>query len=416
MNDIDFDRLFTFVDRTTSKVGQQYLYDRLKKPMSEIKELRQFDRQVTFFYNQEDTRILVQMELLKLSSEKGYSVATLLADTIPEQPRWFNWLVIDVVILISSFAMSIKWPLFFVLGILIAAFNVFYLNYLNKRYILHFTNSLPQLDLLIRAAKNISKLKIPFESRHIKDSTDVFRHFQRLINLIYFGYDVKGEANIAYLPLYLFDLLKSVLLIESFTIYGLLKLIKKNQAKIDNLFRYVGVIDTAISVASLRSGEIGTCLPVFTEEVKHFSIKDGIHPLVKNCVGNTINIDKRSILLTGSNMSGKSTFLRMVSINALLSQTIYTCFAKEYRAPILNLYSSIRIDDNLFQGKSYFFQEVSVMSTLIDATDHSSQNLYVLDEIFKGTNTIERIASAKAILSYLDQKKHIVFVSTCIYQ
>lgn len=412
MNDIDFDKLFTFVDRTTSKIGQQYLYDRMKKPKFNKDELKEFDSQIAFFETEDNARLEVQMELLKLSSDNSYSVAALLGDNLLDPPGWFKWLIVDVAVLISSLVLGAKWPIFFIFALLVATFNVFYLNYLNKRYILQFTSSLPQLDILIKVAKNVSKLKIPFDNQCIGDSTQVFKRFQRLINLIYFGYQVKGDANIAYLPIYLFDLIKSLFLLESFTLYGLLKSIKKYQAKIDLLFRYIGVIDMAISTASMRSGEIETCTPVFTEDGKGLHIKDGIHPLIKGCVSNSIEINQRSILLTGSNMSGKSTFLRMVSINALLSQTLYTCFAKEYKAPPLRLYSSIRIDDNLFQGKSYFFQEVNVMSTLIDAVDQKGQNLYVLDEIFKGTNTIERIASAKAILSYLDQKNHIVFVST----
>ena len=75
-------------------------------------------------------------------------------------------------------------------------------------------------------------------------------------------------------------------------------------------------------------------------------------------------------------------------------------------------HSSIRIDDNLFQGKSYYFEEVSIMATLIAEVESSFQNLFILDEVFKGTNTIERIASAKAILSYLNRKNNIVMVAT----
>jgi DNA mismatch repair ATPase MutS len=78
----------------------------------------------------------------------------------------------------------------------------------------------------------------------------------------------------------------------------------------------------------------------------------------------------------------------------------------------LKQYSSIRIDDNLFQGKSYYFEEVSIMATLIAEVERPFQNLFILDEVFKGTNTIERIASSKAILSYLNRKNNIVIVAT----
>jgi DNA mismatch repair ATPase MutS len=111
-------------------------------------------------------------------------------------------------------------------------------------------------------------------------------------------------------------------------------------------------------------------------------------------------------------MSGKSTFLRTLALNSILAQTIYTCFADEYISPILKQFSSIRIDDNLFEGKSYYFQEVNIMASLISAVNLPQQNLFVLDEVFKGTNTVERIAAAKALLSYLNRNDNIVVVST----
>jgi DNA mismatch repair ATPase MutS len=111
-------------------------------------------------------------------------------------------------------------------------------------------------------------------------------------------------------------------------------------------------------------------------------------------------------------MSGKSTFLRTLAMNSILAQTIYTCFADEFVSPIFKQHSSIRIDDNLFDGKSYYFQEVNIMAALLAEVNSPHQNFFVLDEVFKGTNTIERIASAKAILSYLNRNNNVVIVST----
>jgi DNA mismatch repair ATPase MutS len=129
-------------------------------------------------------------------------------------------------------------------------------------------------------------------------------------------------------------------------------------------------------------------------------------------VKNDLSIKNKSILITGSNMSGKSTFLRTLAINSILAQTIYTCFSDEFTSPILKQFSSIRVDDNLFDGKSYYFQEVNIMASLLNQVEYPHQNLFVLDEVFRGTNTVERIASAKAILSYLNRKENIVVVST----
>jgi DNA mismatch repair ATPase MutS len=111
-------------------------------------------------------------------------------------------------------------------------------------------------------------------------------------------------------------------------------------------------------------------------------------------------------------MSGKSTFIRALAINSILAQTIYTCFAAEFISPVLKLFSSIRITDDLQDGKSYYFEEVNTIGVLIEASEKSFPNLFIIDEVFKGTNTIERVAAAKAILSYLNKNENIVFVSS----
>jgi DNA mismatch repair ATPase MutS len=200
--------------------------------------------------------------------------------------------------------------------------------------------------------------------------------------------------------------------VEVFTLYKLTRELENKKTSIEALFNYVGNIDASISIASLREGKGKTCRPTLVSPKKELLVKRMYHPLIENCVPNDLALSSKSILITGSNMSGKSTFLRTLTINSILAQTIYTCFADEFVSPILKQHSSIRIDDNLFDGKSYYFQEVNIMASLLSEVDSSHQNLFVLDEVFKGTNTIERIAAAKAILSYLNRNDNIVVVST----
>lgn len=137
-----------------------------------------------------------------------------------------------------------------------------------------------------------------------------------------------------------------------------------------------------------------------------------MHPLIDNCVTNDLTLEGNSLLLTGSNMSGKTTFIRNVAINSILAQTLNICFAEEYSAPFFKLYSSIRIEDDLLDDTSYYLAEVLTIKELIEASQQESPCLFVLDEIFKGTNTVERISGGKAILSYLNKGNNMVLVST----
>ena len=111
-------------------------------------------------------------------------------------------------------------------------------------------------------------------------------------------------------------------------------------------------------------------------------------------------------------MSGKTTFIRSVGINSILAQTLNICFAKEFATPFFKLYSSIRIADDVLENTSYYLKEVLTLQGFIKSSKNPEPCLFILDEIFKGTNTIERVAGGKAILSYLNKGKNMVLVST----
>ena len=111
-------------------------------------------------------------------------------------------------------------------------------------------------------------------------------------------------------------------------------------------------------------------------------------------------------------MSGKTTFIRAIGINAISAMTINTCFASRFKLPVLKLFTAIRISDDLMNDKSYYFEEVLTIKNMIEKSQTNDSNLFLLDQIFKGTNTIERISAGKAVLSFLTRNSNVVFVST----
>lgn len=224
--------------------------------------------------------------------------------------------------------------------------------------------------------------------RLLNTSVSTLKSFQHKASLIKFDTGGGLQAELSLLGLYLVELIKAVFLIEVFTLFKVTEELESKQSSIGTLLNYVGTIDVALSIASFRAGEKKTCIPVLVPPKKEFFAKRMYHPLIDDCVENDFSLLGKSILITGSNMSGKSTFLRTLIINSLLAQTIHTCFADEFTSPILKQFSSIRIDDNLFEGKSYYLQEVTIMASLLEQVEFPYQNLFVLDEVFKGTNSI----------------------------
>ena len=409
IDDIDFYGLFKFIDRTTSKVGQQFLFRKVIEPTELANDTSK--ELVELFSRDKRLRETIQLELLNLNESDAYHIPSLLKANLLQKPKWFRFLRLDIVIVLCLIILSFKYQVFIIFLIIPFALNMF-LHYWNKSNAFQFVRSIPQLNLLIKVSKSISQKNIVFQNKSVEESISNLKRFQRKSSIINFdnGSGVQSELN--QIGTYLLEIIKAFFLIEVFTLFRVIKELESKRSSIIILFDYVGKIDTSISIASLRADNLKTCQPVFCKPGKTVSVKNMYHPLIENCIENDLSISGKSILITGSNMSGKSTFLRTFTINSILAQTIYTCFATEFISPILKHYSSIRIDDNLFQGKSYYLQEVHTMANLIAEVNSPNQNLFVLDEVFKGTNTIERISAAKAILSYLNSNDNIVIIST----
>tara|TARA_R100001369_G_scaffold92113_1_gene135534 strand:- start:301 stop:672 length:372 start_codon:yes stop_codon:yes gene_type:complete len=111
-------------------------------------------------------------------------------------------------------------------------------------------------------------------------------------------------------------------------------------------------------------------------------------------------------------MSGKTSFIRAIGLNVITGLTINTCFAKSFTFPLLKLFSAIRISDDLMNDKSYYFEEVLTIKEMLLESRSGKRNLFLLDEIFKGTNTVERISAGKAVLLALTKGNNKVLVST----
>lgn len=138
---------------------------------------------------------------------------------------------------------------------------------------------------------------------------------------------------------------------------------------------------------------------------------DLYHPLLKNPKPYSFSFNK-PVLVTGSNASGKSTFLKSVAINAVLAQTIYTCLAREFHISHLMIYTSMALKDNLSDNESYFIVELKSLKRIIDAINSGIPCLCIIDEVLRGTNTIERIAASSEVLYSLINNNCICMAAT----
>jgi MutS domain V len=422
-SDIDFRDLFRHTDHTTSRIGQQYLYDRLLNPCGEEAPLQELDKQARYFTGNVASREKVQQLLLRMDHSDAYYLHLLLNDRLFKRPRWYWLAVVDSWLVVLLLLLSVHYSALLIVLLVPFAINLM-LHFWNKNNTYQFIRSFPQLNLLLKVTRKLLAADIPFDNTEVAESLSRLSSFRR--KSIWLSFGQAGGSELAMLYYWVLELLKALFLIELHSFFGLIRELEQRHADVRRIFYYTGAIDMAISVASFRAGEGQTCVPTLRGPGGALADNEGAagglpkqlqgkglyHPLIPDCVINSLEIDGKGVLITGSNMSGKTTFLRTLGINSLLAQTIYTCCTEQYSALPFRLYSSIRIDDSVLEGKSYYFEEVNVMGELIAAAEVREPNLYLLDEVFKGTNMVERIASAKAILTYLDRKGHIVVVST----
>lgn len=407
-NDLDFEDLFRFLDRTISKIGQQFLYNKLRTIPNDSKRIELEEQLIQKLTNDKELRINTQLQLNKLSKFEAFYISSLFQGEHTNPPKWFFIIpILSFTSLFSLILMPFNSNTFIVfLGVFIVNFGI---HYWNKRHVNNYLDSLPQLLKLHTVATHLYKNSLLKQiDPHLDKSISIVNEVRTRMSFFKFDNKMLGEFEM--ISWTILELIKTAFLIEPLLLFGILKRLDTKRIEIENMYRFVGEVDTLISIASLRHGLGQYCLPVINKS--SILSSEVYHPLIKNCIPNSIDVTDKSILLTGSNMSGKTSFIRTIGLNMITGLTINTCFAKSMTIPRLQIHSVIRISDDLINDRSYYFEEVLSIKNMLDKSSNDIPNLFLLDEIFKGTNTIERISAGKAVLSTLSKNNNIVLVST----
>ena len=135
------------------------------------------------------------------------------------------------------------------------------------------------------------------------------------------------------------------------------------------------------------------------------------HPLLKNAVPNELDTVS-PLLITGSNASGKSTYLKTAALCAVMAQAICTVTADDYHASAFRIYSSMALSDNLLAGESYYIVETKSLKRIIEKIDGPVPLLCTIDEVLRGTNTVERIAASSKILEVIADRGALCLAAT----
>ncbi|MCX6169513.1 MAG: hypothetical protein NTX65_09240 [Ignavibacteriales bacterium] len=401
--DLDLNELFKILNRTITPIGSQILYDMLKHPRTNSEELTKREKIISALSQNVSLRQDIQIALLGLAKIPVKNLAYSLWHPIPEKPKYYF-----LFYLLS--ALSIWIPALVLLNFihwgfiaLIFVVNVTIYN-LYEKTLSQFVVSFKYLSELIGISHKIASL-LPEEFNDIRIELKAeLKHAKKIGKKVYsLQFDDSTNAFAVYYNLYT---LSSIT-----TFYTAIDNLKKNIKNLQHLFEIMGSFDAFIAVASYREQFPNYSHPEFSDS-GIFIVDKISHPLVINPIPNNFNFDTKCFLITGSNMSGKSTFLKTLGVNAILAQSFNMCFAGKYEAPFLNVMSSIERSDDLINGKSYYMSEVESILRIINSSKNGSVHLFLIDEIFRGTNSVERTAASIEVLNYLHNDKDFVIVAT----
>ena len=155
--------------------------------------------------------------------------------------------------------------------------------------------------------------------------------------------------------------------------------------------------------------------PEFIKDKMAVNAKELAHPLLSESrVSNNaeLGLPQSILLITGSNMSGKSTFLRTIGINLVLAYAGAPVCAESFSCSIMNIYTCMRISDSLEKNISSFYAEIIRIKSIVSAAKRGESIFFLLDEIFKGTNSLDRHLGAETLINRLSKESALGLVST----
>ncbi len=409
--DLHMDAVFNALDHTASTLGRQALYHRLRTvPVGD--HLDAFEALVERMITDRPARERAKRALGRLRDPHGYDLWWLAEQDALETQPWYLLfpLLTATTIVLLLLLLTPWWPRIVPLLIVTLVTNLI-VRFSTDRRVLSVAGAFRQLAPVIATAQALRFL----HGSDIDPITDPLRSdVPKLGRLKTIARWVSGDPMMLAVspnPLAvilsdfsntIYDYLNLAFLLDANGVFFGAGELQTHGASLLRAIAAIGDVDAAISVAAFRASTDGWTRPQWVPAGTRAVLSDVRHPLVDAAVPNTIALAPgRGALITGSNMSGKSTFLRTVGVAAVMGQTINTCLAADYAAPVFHVRSCIGRADDLLAGKSYYIVEVESLLELVQASASAAPHLFLLDELFRGTNAVERIAAGQAVLEAL---------------
>ena len=413
-NDLDMDQVFHAMDSTCSAAGEEYLYHLLRAPAMNAADLPFRQEQYAYFAGRshEEERVRLQEILMDLGHAGKYSLYDYIDFTtaLGERSNLPHYA--------AALAPFLAFALMFLhtgIGILVLLFvcSLNLITYFKEkaRIAPHF-QVFNYILRLLDCARELEKAGCPAfkeDTDKIPELLKAFASFRRGSSLLLGS--TAGSADPLGLAL---EYIRIIFHLDLIKFNNMLRQMRGRQPQIDALLTITGRIDACISIVSWRETLPFYSVPELRDESAFpFNVQDLYHPLLSEPVSNSLAA-QRPVLLTGSNASGKSTFLKAAALCALLSQTVGTAPAASYSGACYRIYTSMALRDSLQDGESYFIVEIKSLRRILQAARETENPpvLCCIDEVLRGTNTVERISASTEILRCFGSTDTVCFAAT----
>ncbi len=407
-DDLNMDDIYKQMNYAKSSAGDEYLYYLLRCPQTDLMNWDSFEKKIAYFQENEKERLQMQLSLHKMGYTGKYSIYDYLdnLETLGKRSSIKDY--IAILLLISSIVL-----MFGNLGMGIAVFFcVICYNigtyFKAKAEIDPYITSFRYLFRILDEVNELKKWKIDCVEEEIQELLALQKKFD---NFTRFSYLVMSHSRMSGDMMEMgMDYIRMFLHLDIIKFNSMLGEVYKYKQEIDEMLTIIGQLDTCLSIGEYRIYLKEYCLPSYKKN--SYQAVSMYHPLLRNPVKNDVDV-KRSMLITGSNASGKSTFLKTIAVNAVLAQSIHTVCADSYQGDYFRIYTSLTLRDNIFEGDSYYMAEIKSIKRIMDASEmEGAPVLAFVDEVLRGTNTIERISASSVILQRLSEKKGFCFAAT----
>ena len=412
--------LFQMVNRAATMPGKRLLASWLSSPAQKTTVL---DRQqsVKELATKNDWKLDVQARLLftnKSNSDELKNLFNYLKTPLhlPGEKWLKTYIKLAPYLLLSTIIAGYFYPIFTLIAIGIGIFNATILvsrgSYMIKSSFIadkightlaNYARVFKIMETEQWTSANCNNLTKQLNANQTSQSIE---DLSRLVNKL--GYSLIMIVGFL-LNLFFLWSLKQIIAIENWK--------RHNQDSLEAAFDVIAEFEALISLASLKINYPGWCFPGIADGDGYtLTAKNISHPLIpfKSRVANDYELENafKVDIITGSNMAGKSTFLRTMGINAVLALCGAPVCADSMKLSVITLISYMRIKDSLNESTSTFKAELDRLQMLLAAVENEPKVFFLIDEMLRGTNSVDKYLGSKAVIERLISKKAVGMVAT----